>query len=111
MAVLSMGPDQLIWSRDGTSPATGQGKAVSIPVRPDPDPRSEGYLVSDTYAATVWGVSDSGEVKPGCGANPWSAPEGSGAGRRGPVLVADPGASQIFRVTAPDRVERLLAEP
>ncbi len=110
--VLSMGPDQIVRvGPDGEVKGFVKGKPFAFPVALLRDGARGRFLVSDSYAATVWGVDDAGAARPWVRGEPLVRPEGLALDASGNLLVADPGAGRIFRVTAPDRVEALAGVP
>lgn len=112
IVVLSMGPDQVVRvGPDGAVKAVVKGKPFAFPAALLWDGARARFLVSDSYAATVWSVDDTGAARPWLRGEPLVRPEGLALDPSGAVLVADPGASRVFRVTAPDRIEALALPP
>lgn len=69
------------------------------------------FVVSDGDAATVWSVSDKGEVRALSKGAPLIRPEGLIVESSGALLVADPGANQIFRITPDGKPVALSKTP
>lgn len=109
IVVLSMGPDQLVRvAPDGTVRPIVSGRPFRFPIALLLGRELDGYVVSDSYAATVWSISDNGEVRPMAQGAPLVRPGGMARDPSGALLVADPGARQVFRITAEGDIQPLL---
>ena len=101
VGVLSMGPDQLVRvDKGGEIQPLVKGRPFRFPIAIVRDRDRERYLVSDSYAATIWSVNDSGEARPWFRGKPLVRPEGLDFDPDGRLLVADPGAGLVFRFEA-----------
>ncbi len=108
IVVLSAGPDALLrLGADGTLSVLKKGKPFAFPFGLARDAAHDRYLVSDADTATLWAVDASGSVTPWVRGKPLIRPEGLAFDSTGTLLVADPGASRVFRVHSPDRIEPL----
>jgi sugar lactone lactonase YvrE len=108
--VLSMGPDQLVRvAPDGSVRTIVSGRPFRFPCAVLAD-RDRGYLVSDGYGSTVWSVSERGEVRPRLQGRPLVRPEGLAREPSGALVVADPGAGQVFRVGTGGDLQALLPD-
>jgi glucose/arabinose dehydrogenase len=107
--VLSAGPNQLLRvTAKGEATPIVKGKPFRFPMALALDATGTGFVVSDTYAVTVWSVDAKGEVKPLVKGDPLKRPEGLARDASGSLLVADPAAVQIFRVGDDGKVESML---
>jgi sugar lactone lactonase YvrE len=70
---------------------------------------SEGYCVTDNYAAAVWRVTRDGEVKPLVQGEPLVKPVGLAQEANGNLLVADPWAKKLFRVTLEGKISTVVS--
>jgi serine/threonine-protein kinase len=115
LVVLSAGPDALLRvAPDGrVSPlVTGRPFRFPVAVAVAPEGEGGGFLVSDAYGAAVWSVSTAGEVRVRVRGKPLVRPGGLAVEPSGALLVADPGAGQVFRVApGAEAVEPLLPAP
>jgi glucose/arabinose dehydrogenase len=110
LIVVSAGPDALLRvAPDGTVRSIVTGRPFRFPCAVLIDEAHPGYVVSDSYAATLWAVSSQGEVRPWVQGAPLVRPEGLARDRSGAVLVADPGARQVFRIRSEREIEPLVA--
>jgi DNA-binding beta-propeller fold protein YncE len=69
---------------------------------------ANGYFVSDNYAAAVWQVSPDGSVKALAQGEPFVRPVGLAQEPNGNLLVADPHAKKLFRVTLEGKITTLV---
>jgi glucose/arabinose dehydrogenase len=109
--VLSMGPSSVLRvNQDGKVVPLVTGKPFRFPCCILADPDHAGYLVSDSYGASIWAVSERGEVRVRIQGSPLVRPEGLAREPSGALLVADPGAGQVFRVGEGGAVQPLLPQ-
>jgi sugar lactone lactonase YvrE len=109
LMVLSMGPEQLVRvAPDGAVRPIVSGRPFRFPIAIVGDQHNQGLLVSDSYAGTIWAVSNEGEVQARFQGAPLVRPEGMAFDPTGALLVADPGAAQVFRVTSGGEIKPLL---
>jgi sugar lactone lactonase YvrE len=114
IVVLSMGRDALVRvQKDGAVSPLVTGRPFRFPVAVAVDPEGEGdrFVVSDAYAATVWSVSGSGEVWARVQGKPLMRPGGLAFDPSGALLVADPGARQVFRFARDGTITTRLPAP
>ncbi len=111
VVVLSMGPKQLVRvDPQGRMTPVVQGAPFRFPNAVIPARDGPGYLVSDGYKATIWLVSPSGETSPLLQGAPLVRPEGLAFAPDGALLIADPGARQVWRVPPGASPEPLFGE-
>ncbi|CAN5769632.1 hypothetical protein BH23PLA1_BH23PLA1_07580 [soil metagenome] len=72
------------------------------------DPESGGFLVSDGYAATIWMVSPEGAIQARYQGKPMVRPSALARDQTGALLIADPGAGQVFRAEESGALKPLL---
>jgi len=109
LIVLSMGPDQLLRvTAGGRVTEVVIGRPFRFPHAVALDRDGTGYLVCDGYAATVWAVSPDGKIRPRVRGAPLVRPEGLAHDTSDGLLVADPGARQVFRVNATGEIKPLF---
>jgi sugar lactone lactonase YvrE len=87
---------------------------VTGPLAPKNNPHyvvvdADGYLVSDNYAAAIWRVSRDGAVKKLVQGEPLVKPVGLAQEADGNLLVADPWAKKLFRVTLEGKIDVLVS--
>jgi sugar lactone lactonase YvrE len=108
--VVSQGKDQLVRvTREGEVTPIVKGQLA-----PKNNPHyvvidSDGYLVSDNYAAAVWRVTRDGTVKALVQGAPLVRPIGLAQEANGNLLVADPWALKLFRVSLQGKIETLVS--
>jgi streptogramin lyase len=112
LIVVSMGPDALIRvSAGGVVRPIVTGRPFRFPCAVLRDEANSGFVVSDSYAATLWFVSSDGKVHRWVKGAPLVRPEGLARDCSGAVLVADPGARQVFRINSEHDLEPLIVDP
>src|SRR5262245_55314768 len=68
-----------------------------------------GYIVTDNYANAVWRITPDGKPKAIVQGEPMRAPVGLALEADGNVLVADPHAKKIFRVSVEGRISEVVS--
>jgi hypothetical protein len=112
IVVLSAGPDQLVRiSGGGEVRPIIKGRPFKFPLALLRDQDHDRYLVSDGDAATVWAVSESGDVQAWAKGIPLLRPEGLARDPAGAIVVADPRAAQVFRISTPAQIQPWLESP
>lgn len=109
--VLSMGAAALVRvGADGRVVPVVAGRPFRFPtaVAADPEGDGTGVVVSDAGSAAVWSVSASGAVVARWQGAPLVRPAGLAFEPSGALLVADPGAGQVFRLARTGPAEPLL---
>jgi sugar lactone lactonase YvrE len=110
--VLSAGPDQLVrLGPDGSVRPLCKGALFRFPTAVLAARDGPELYVSDTYAATVWAVPAAGEPRPLARGRPLVRPAALALDPSGALLVADPGAGQIYRMPKDGPAEPLLKRP
>ena len=87
-----------------------KGKRFRFPLALVRDEKQKHWLVSDGYAGTVWAVSDAGKESPWIKGAPLIRPEGLALDASGALLIADPGAGQVFRAATPAAIQPYLLD-
>lgn len=108
--VVSQGKDQLVH----VSPKGDVTPIVKGALAPKNNPHyvvadSNGYYVTDNYAAAVWQVSRDGKVKALVQGEPLVKPVGLAQEAGGNLLVADPWARKLFRVTLDGQISTVVS--
>ncbi|HWE36069.1 MAG TPA: hypothetical protein VG406_05800 [Isosphaeraceae bacterium] len=110
VVVLAMRGDQLIrLDAEGRPQPIVRGRPFRLPLALLAD--GDRFLVSDGDAATIFAVARSGQVTPFVRGAPLVRPAGLARDHDGSLLVADPGAGQVFRVSQDGAVRLLLDSP
>jgi glucose/arabinose dehydrogenase len=108
--VVSQGKDQLLR-------VTANGEVTPIvkgALAPKNNPHyvavdTDGYLVTDNYAAAVWRVTADGKVTPLLQGDPLTKPVGLAQEADRNLLVADPWAKKLFRVTMDGKISTVVS--
>lgn len=108
--VVSQGADQLLR-------VTEQGEVTPIvqgQLAPKNNPHyvvidKEAFFVSDNYAAAIWRVSRDGKVQALVQGDPLVKPVGLAQEPNGNLLVADPWARKLFRVTPQGKIDTVVS--
>lgn len=107
VVVLALRGDALVrLDADGTPRPIVSGRPFRMPTALLA--HGDGFLVSDAYAGAILAVSPSGAVTTFRRGAPLVRPAGLAHDRDGRVLVADPGAGQVFRIDTDGGVTPLL---
>lgn len=94
---------------DGKTKAVLEGRAFRFPSNVVVDKDGTAY-VCDSYSKAIWKVSPEGEPEKLIEGKPFEFPVGL-ALMKGDLIVADPKAKTIFRVTTSGKAEAIAAKP
>ncbi len=109
-AVVSHGKDQLVRvAPDGTVTPIVKGQLAPNNFPHNVVADGNGYVVSDGYARTLWRVTHDGKATPLAQGAPFKNPVGIALESDGNILVIDPHAKALFRVSPDGKVSTVLS--